>query len=143
MSRSKAISAKSARCIKSTFHLPFSVTTVLVDVVGKIVVVVVVGIVVVVVDKVVVAVAVVVVAVVVDVVEGCISSSPERHCVTISPSLTIPSPVLTSHPPQSDLGHPTYLSCSFTKRPLYGHLGLAVTCHDTQILAGKGDRLNL
>ena len=65
MSRSKAISAKSARCIKSTFHLPFSVTTVLVDVVGKTVVVVVVGIVVVDVDKVVVAVGVAVVVVVV------------------------------------------------------------------------------
>ena len=123
------------------------VVIVVVVAVVKVVVVVEVAVVVVVVvvDGIVVAVvrvvAVTVVAVVV--VEGCISSSPERHCVTMSPSLTIPPPVLTSQPPQSDLGHPTYLSCSFTKRPLYGHLGLAVTCHDTQILAGKGDRVSL
>ena len=55
---------------------------------------------------------------VVDVVEVCISSSPERQVVTISSSLTRPPLALTSQPLQPDRGHCTYLSCSFTRRPL-------------------------
>ena len=63
---------------------------------------------------------VVVVVVVVDVVVvvGCISSSPERHVVTMSSSRTSPPPVLTSHPLHCDRGHRTYLSRSLTRRPL-------------------------
>ena len=58
-----------------------------------------------------------VVTVVVD--ECLISSSPDRHCVTMCSSLTRPPPpVLTSQPFQSDRGHRTYLSCSLTRRPL-------------------------
>ena len=76
----------------------------------------------VVVDLVVVVVIAVVVVVVVDVVVvvivGCISSSSDRHVVTMSSSLTSPSAVLTSHPLHCDRGHRTYLSFSFTSRPL-------------------------
>ena len=76
--------------------------------------------VVVVVDVKVVVVKVVVVVVVEEgvVVVGCISSSPDRHVVTISSSLTSPPPVLTSHPLHCDRGQLTYLSCSLTRRPL-------------------------
>ena len=80
---------------------------------------------VVVVDVVVVEVEVVDVVVVVDVdivvvvvVVGCISSSLDRHVVTMSSSLTSLPPVLTSHPLHCDRGHRTYLSCSLTRRPL-------------------------
>ncbi len=52
------------------------------------------------------------------VVVGGISSFPERHVVSISSSRTSPPPVLTSHPLHCDRGHRTYLSFSFTRRPL-------------------------
>ena len=80
---------------------------------------------VVVVLEVVVVVVVVVVLLEVDVVvevvvddEASISSSPDRHLVTMSPSLASPSPVLTSQPAQSERGHRTYLSSSLTRSPL-------------------------
>ena len=47
-----------------------------------------------------------------------ISSSPERHRVMMSSSLTSLPPVLTSHPLHCDRGHCTYLSRSLTKLPL-------------------------
>ena len=60
----------------------------------------------------------VVVVVVVVVVDGCISSTLDRHVVTMSSSLMSPPPVLTSHPLHCDRGHRTYLSCSLTRSPL-------------------------
>ena len=95
-------------------HIP--VVTVDVDVV--VVEVVVVDVVVVEVEVVDVVVVVDVDIVVVVVVVGCISSSPDRHVVTMSSSLTIPPAVLTSHPLHCDRGHRTYLSRSLTRRPL-------------------------
>ena len=95
------------------------------------------------VDVVVVEIVVVVVVVVVVDVDGCISSSFDRHLVTRSSSLTSPPPVLTSQPAQSERGHRTYLSSSLTKRPLYGHLVLAVMYHETQTMAGNGVRVSL
>ena len=95
-------------------HIP--VVTVDVDVV--VVEVVVVDVVVVEVEVVDVVVVVDVDIVVVVVVVGCISSSPDRHVVTMSSSRTSPPPVLTSHPLHCDRGHRTYLSRSLTRRPL-------------------------
>ena len=97
------------------------VVVVVVDVVVVVVVAVVVDVVVVVVvDVVVVVVEVVVVVdvVLVVVVVGCISSSLERHVVTMLSSRFSPPAVLTSHPLHCDRGHRTYLSRSFTRRPL-------------------------
>ena len=107
--------------VDSTIHiLKISSEVVPVDVEVVVVEEVVVDVVVVVVDVVVEVVVMVVdvVVVVVDVVEVCISSTPDRQVVTISSSLTSPPSVLTSQPLQPDRGHCTYLSCSFTKRPL-------------------------
>ena len=104
--------------------LPFKSTVVIVVVEVEVVVVEVVVVVVevVVVEVVVVDVVDVTVVVVVEVVavvdDVSISSSPERHLVTISSSLTSPPPVLTSHPLHCDRGHRTYLSRSLTRRPL-------------------------
>ena len=117
------------RSILKTYCLPSSsglIVVVLVDVVVVVVgvvVTVVVVVVVVIVVAVIVVVVVVVVVVFMDVavevvVDGCISSSPERHVVTMSSSWTIPPPVLTSHPLHCDRGHRTYLSRSLTRRPL-------------------------
>ena len=99
--------------------LPFKSTVVIVVVEVEVVVVEVVVVEVVVVDVVDVTVVVVVEVLKVAVVDDVsISSSPERHCVTILSSLTSPPPVLTSHPLHCGRGHRTYLSRSLTKRPL-------------------------
>ena len=91
--------------LPSSSEFIVGVVVVDVDVVVVVVVVsVVVDVVVVVAVDVVVVVEVVVVvdAVLVVVVVGCISSSPERHVVTMSSSRTSPPPVLTSHPLHCD-----------------------------------------
>ena len=87
---------------------------------------------------------VVVVAEVASIVVGCsISSSPDRHLVTMSSFLDNPPPVFTFQPLHCDRGQLTYLSSSFTKSPLKGHLVLGVICQETQMFDGNGVRVSL